>query len=240
MKSLKKEHLVAGIAFLCVLGLTSIAFSQGQNIFDPVGDWFDASGNPVSGHACTDIVSASIVQEDSMLLMNMTMDGVIPGLGIPEFNVLEYVFMFDTDKNQSTGSTQPLLTNNLGIDYAIAGAYSPVNDTWFLRVLINATSGNMVNITTIEKYDKVISANISLNDIGNPQSFNWMVYTLETPLYYTPELVQIYDKAPNSSPATVGGEILPTELFSVATPYVIYAIAIGSSVVFAARRKFRL
>lgn len=223
-----------------MLGLTSIALAQGQNISDPVGDWFDASGNPVSGHPCTDIVSASIVQEDSTLLMNMTMDGVIPGPGIPEFNVLEYVFMFDTDKNQSTGSTQPFLTNNLGIDYAVAGAYSPVNDTWFIRVLINATSGNMVNITTIEKYGNFVNASISLNDIGNPQSFDWMVYTLETPLYYTSENILIYDKAFTSSLTTVGGEILPTDLFSAATPYVIYAIAIGSSAVFAVKRKFRL
>lgn len=165
-----------------------------SNFADPIEDWFNSTGHPVEGSNYTDIIAASITQKGTMLQLNMTLAGDIPEEYAPISNEIDYNFLFDTDKNESSGMHSELATNDLGVDYFVGIAYSPSSALWITR-LFNVTDGSYTNLTDVQHSANTLSVNIFLSSIGQPASFDWMVFTRGTNQTYSS--LEIMDKAPN-------------------------------------------
>jgi parallel beta-helix repeat protein len=170
-------------------------------ITDLARDWHDSAGNPILGSNCTDIISASITGNGLTLQMNMTLNGDIPQEYAPIPSEIDYDFLFDTDKNSTTGMpSNQLVTNDIGVDYFVGIAYSPINAFWITR-LFNVSGDSYINLTTVQHSGNTLSVSIPLSSIGSSTSFNWIVFTRETNHTY-PNNVEILDKAPDQGHAS--------------------------------------
>lgn len=194
VRTMKKNVFSVMVVFLLLMGIfasMSGVCSAQTSMNDPFGDWFNSEEDPISGSNYTDIVSVSIAQNGVMLQVNMTVNA-----NFPELSFADYVFAFDTDKNQSTGMPSDRLTrNDLGVDYVV-GVYGGPSIGWIGR-LFNITADTYTNITTFGCYGNVISVNILMRNIGTPLSFYWMVLTREQNWTAKYPNQEIFDKAPN-------------------------------------------
>lgn len=86
---------------------------------DPTDDIFDKSGSPVSGEPFMDIVSAVLTTEGSDFFFTMKLKGPLPAKTPDSAFLYEWDIVVDGDSSPATGTSWPLVLNDLGCEYMV-------------------------------------------------------------------------------------------------------------------------
>jgi hypothetical protein len=165
-----------------------------SDTYDPTGDtFFYPSVSQANGSSEIDIVYAQVMQIDaSHLQFSMTLAGNIQ----PPYSQ-SYEWGLDTDMNSSTGGHANFL-NDLGTEhsiyvgvpgiYADAGIHTPTAE------ILPMSTHEDIPWSQVTVSGNTITVTVSLSDIGNPTSFNWVAFAFDS---------GVFDKAPNSGHMTL-------------------------------------
>lgn len=88
------------------------------SLTDPTNDLFDKSGNPIEDQPYLDIVGAEVTTSGSDYIARIILNGSLPTQTPDPQIFLEWDVYVDSDCNISTGSVWPIVTNDLGFEYA--------------------------------------------------------------------------------------------------------------------------
>jgi len=86
-------------------------------IKDQAGDIFDKNGKPVQDQAYMDIISAEVYKEDSEYVLVLKLSGQIPERTPDSQIFFEWTIYIDADDSPASGSSWPLVANNLKFEY---------------------------------------------------------------------------------------------------------------------------
>ena len=157
-------------------------------VYDDTGDWFDLSGNPISGAAFSDITHGAVIQHGNWLVFAVKVNDDIP-YPTPPAN-MAYWFALDIDRNSNTGWTH-ILTNDIGVEYLLGAYYI---DGWHFVVHDPIAGEDLVEIPYLVNGEILM---VGIPAQYSPSSFDWLVYTWD---WSTGNLV--YDNAPNGGHST--------------------------------------
>jgi hypothetical protein len=166
---------------------------------DSSGDLFNSQLLPVTGPDYLDIQSGQVSFIDGSWFLWMGVNSPLPEAGtVSAETLVEWNFLLDFDRNQTTGLSRPFISNDIGFDYNVQ--LSLENNNYSCRFI--SIAENTVEAVAFTVSDNTIEMVIPLTHLGNvsdmtPPAIDWAVAAI----YYKDEdprnTPSYTDKSPN-------------------------------------------